>query len=111
MGDGSEALEAVGSLERRSEAHTPELVYGAGGVALFAVQFVGPAREWQWLALAYAVVGYLALAGQFTNENAFWPSLVAIVALFAVQQSARHGELETTLTAWIHHELTPLGGA
>ncbi|MEC8973910.1 MAG: hypothetical protein VX509_08310, partial [Verrucomicrobiota bacterium] len=88
------------------------LVYVGVGVALFAVQFVRPAREWQWLALAYAVVGYLALAGQFfTDDNAFWPSLVAIVALFAVQQSARRGELEKKLPAWIHQALILIGGA
>jgi len=87
------------------------LVYVGVGVALFAVQFVRPAREWQWLALAYAVVGYLALAVQFTDDKAFWPSLVAIVALFAVQQSARHGELEKKLPAWIHQALILIGGA
>ena len=44
------------------------LVFIAVGVVFFAMQFLRPAREWQWLALAYAVIGYLALAGQFVDS-------------------------------------------
>ena len=35
------------------------LVFISVGVVFFAMQFLRPAREWQWLALAYAVIGYL----------------------------------------------------
>ena len=37
------------------------LVFISVGVVFFAMQFLRPAREWQWLALAYAVIGYLVL--------------------------------------------------
>ncbi|MEE2947737.1 MAG: DUF2339 domain-containing protein, partial [Verrucomicrobiota bacterium] len=87
------------------------LVFVSVGVVFFAMQFLRPAREWQWLALAYAVVAYLVLAGQFINEDAFWPSLLAIVALFGVQQVARRCEVDKKVPDWIHQWLILVGGA
>ena len=87
------------------------LVFIAVGVAFFAIQFLRPAREWQWLALAYAVIGYLALAGQFIDRDAFWLSLVAIVALFGVQQLARRCEVDKKVPDRIHQWLILVGGA
>ena len=88
------------------------LVFVSVGVVFFAMQFLRPAREWQWLALAYAVIGYLVLAGQFINPNpnAFWKSLVAIVALFGVQQLARRCEVDKKVPDWIHQWLILFGG-
>ena len=87
------------------------LVFIAVGAAFFAMQFLRPAREWQWLALAYAVIGYLALAGQFIDRDAFWLSLVAIVALFGVQQLARRCEVDKKVPDRIHQWLILVGGA
>jgi len=87
------------------------LVFVSVGVVFFAMQFLRPAREWQWLALAYAVVGYLVLAGHFINDNAFWPSLLAIIALFGVQQLARRCEVDKKVPDWIHQWLILVGGA
>ena len=87
------------------------LVFISVGVAFFAIQFLRPAREWQWLALAYAVIGYLALAGQFIDGDAFWLSLVAIVALFGVQQLARRCEVDKKVPDRIHQWLILVGGA
>jgi hypothetical protein len=87
------------------------LVVIAVGVAFFAMQFLRPAREWQWLALAYAVIGYLALAGQFVLSHAYWPSLVAIVALFGVQQLGRRLAVDEKVPDRIHQWLILVGGA
>ena len=87
------------------------LVFIAVGGVFFAMQFLRPAREWQWLALAYAVIGYLALAGQFIDGDAFWLSLVAIVALFGVQQLARRCEVDKKVPDRIHQWLILVGGA
>ena len=87
------------------------LVFIAVGVAFFAIQFLRPAREWQWLALAYAVIGYLVLADQFIDGDAFWLSLVAIVALFGVQQLARRCEVEKKVPDLTHQWLILVGGA
>ena len=87
------------------------LVFIAVGVVFFAMQFLRPAREWQWLALAYAVIGYLVLAGQFYDGKAFWLSLVAIVALFGVQQLARRCEVEKKVPDLTHQWLILGGGA
>jgi len=87
------------------------LVFIAVGVVFFAMQFLRPAREWQWLALAYAVIGYLVLAGQFYDGEAFWLSLVAIVALFGVQQLARRCEVEKKVPDLTHQWLILVGGA
>jgi hypothetical protein len=87
------------------------LVFIAVGVVFFAMQFLRPAREWQWLALAYAVIGYLALAGQFIDGDAFWLSLVAIAALFGVQQLARRCEVDKKVPERIHQWLILVGGA
>ena len=88
------------------------LVFVSVGVAFFAIQFLRPAREWQWLALAYAVIGYLALAGQFIDGDAFWLSLVAIVALFGVQQLGRRlVRLTKKVPEKIHQWLILVGGA
>ncbi len=87
------------------------LVFIAVGVVFFAMQFLRPAREWQWLALAYAVIGYLVLAGQFYDGKAFWLSLVAIVALFGVQQLARRCEVEKKVPDLTHQWLILVGGA
>ena len=87
------------------------LVFIAVGVVFFAMQFLRPAREWQWLALAYAVIGYLVLAGQFNDRDAFWLSLVAIVALFGVQQLARRCEVEKKVPDLTHQWLILVGGA
>jgi hypothetical protein len=88
------------------------LVFIAVGVVFFAMQFLRPAREWQWLALAYAVIGYLALAGQFVLAHAaYWPSLVAIVALFGVQQLGRRLAVDEKVPDKIHQWLILVGGA
>jgi len=87
------------------------LVFVSVGVVFFAMQFLRPAREWQWLALAYAVIGYLVLAGQFYDRDAFWLSLVAIVALFGVQQLARRCEVDKKVPERIHQWLILVGGA
>jgi hypothetical protein len=87
------------------------LVFIAVGVVFFAMQFLRPAREWQWLALAYAVIGYLVLAGQFYDGKACWLSLVAIVALFGVQQLARRCEVEKKVPDLTHQWLILGGGA
>jgi hypothetical protein len=79
-------------------------------VVFFAMQFLRPAREWQWLALAYAVIGYLILAGQFIDGDAFWLSLVAIVALLGVQQLARRCEVEKKVPDLTHQWLILVGG-
>jgi hypothetical protein len=96
------------------------LVFIAVGVVFFAMQFLRPAREWQWLALAYAVIGYLVLAGQFIGgeaiggeaigAKAYWQSLVAIVALFGVQQLARRCEVDKKVPDWAHQWLILVGG-
>jgi hypothetical protein len=85
------------------------------------MQFLRPAREWQWLALAYAVIGYLVLAGQFIGgeaiggeaigAKAYWQSLVAIVALFGVQQLARRCEVDKKVPDLTHQWLILVGGA
>jgi hypothetical protein len=92
------------------------LVFIAVGVVFFAMQFLRPAREWQWLALAYAVIGYLVLAGQFIGgeaigAKAYWQSLVAIVALFGVQQLGRRLAVDEKVPDKIHQWLILVGGA
>ena len=87
------------------------LVFISVGAVFFAMQFLRPAREWQWLALAYAVIGYLVLAGQFIDRNAFWLSLVAIVALFGVQQLGRRLAVDEKVPEKIHQWLILVGGA
>ena len=87
------------------------LVFIAVGAVFFAMQFLRPAREWQWLALAYAVIGYLALAGQFINGDAFLLSLVAIVALFGVQQLGRRLAVDEKVPDKVHQWLILAGGA
>jgi hypothetical protein len=87
------------------------LVFIAVSAVFFAMQFLRPAREWQWLALAYAVIGYLVLAGQFIEGDAFLLSLVAIVALFGVQQLGRRLAVEEKVPEKVHQWLILAGGA
>ena len=46
----------------------------------------------------------------FEYPNAFWKSLVAIVALFGVQQLARRCEVDKKVPDWIHQWLILFGG-
>jgi len=87
------------------------LVFISVGAVFFAMQFLRPAREWQWLALAYAVIGYLVLGMEFLIGKAFWLSLVAIVALFGVQQLARRLAVDEKVPDKIHQWLIFAGGA
>ena len=57
------------------------------------------------------MIGYLLLAGQFIDKDAFWQSLVAIVALFGVQQMARRFEVDKKVPDRIHQWLILAGGA
>ena len=86
------------------------LVFISVGAVFFAMQFLRPAREWQWLALAYAVIGYLALAAQFIDGDAYLLSLVAIVALFGVQQLGRRLAVEEKVPEKVHQWLILAGG-
>ncbi len=86
------------------------LVFVEVGVVFFIMQFFRPAREWQWLALAYAGIGGLRLIGQFIDDEALWPSLIAIVTLFGVQQSTRRCETDKKISERIHQVLILLGG-
>ena len=75
------------------------------------LQYLRPAREWQWLALAYALMGCFFLFGQFIDNKATWPSLVGIFTLFGIQQIARRFEIEKNLADWMHQWLILVGGA
>ena len=86
------------------------LVFISVGAVFFVMQFLRPAREWQWLALAYAVIGYLALAAQFIDGDAYLLSLVAIVALFGVQQLGRRLTGEEKVPEKVHQWLILAGG-
>ncbi|MBE87621.1 MAG: hypothetical protein CMO69_07800 [Verrucomicrobiales bacterium] len=86
------------------------LVFIEVGMVLFIMQFLRPAREWQWLALAYAAIGYLFLFTQFIDNKALWPSLVAIVTLFGIQQLSRRFKIEKNIPDWIHQWLILVGG-
>ena len=68
------------------------LVYMAVGFGLFIVPLVKAGGEWKWQALAYGALGYMFLANQFLSDQAFWQSLVAVLALFVVQQMCRRQE-------------------
>ncbi|GIT06032.1 MAG: hypothetical protein CM1200mP29_14430 [Verrucomicrobiota bacterium] len=69
------------------------LVFISGGVAFFAMQFPRPAREWQWLALAYAVIGYLLLAARSLIRMRFGKAGGDRCAVW-VQQMARRFEVD-----------------
>jgi len=65
------------------------LVYVAVGFGLVVVPLVIAGEEWKWQALAFCVLGYISLANQLISDQAFWQSLVAVLALFVVQQMCR----------------------
>ena len=87
------------------------LVFIEVGMVFFMMQYLRPAREWQWLALAYALMGCFFLFGQFIDNKATWPSLVGIFTLFGIQQIARRFEIEKNLADWMHQWLILVGGA
>jgi hypothetical protein len=57
------------------------------------------------------VIGYLVLAGQFIDGDAFLLSLVAIVALFGVQQLGRRLAVDEKVPDKVHQWLILAGGA
>ena len=87
------------------------LVFIEVGMVFFMLQYLRPAREWQLLALAYALMGCFFLFGQFIDNKATWPSLVGIFTLFGIQQIARRFEIKKNLADWIHQWLILVGGA
>jgi hypothetical protein len=85
------------------------LVFILVGVAFFAVQCLRPGHKWLWPALAYALVGYITFISEFIAGEAYWKNLLAIAALFVVQQLGRR-ENVFKVPDWVHKCLILVGG-
>lgn len=98
-------------IHRFVQSEWKVVVFILVSMAFFAVHQVRPNRKWAWTALAYALFGYCSLIIQFMGGEAYWKSLLALVALFAAQQLARRRENELKVPDWIHKWLILFGGA